>query len=114
MIGNNSVCKVIGMGNICLKLHDRPIKEVKQNRHVPYLKRNLIPLGMLDQMRCGIKLESGELNIINGSTPVMKGSRKNRVDVLYREVITGVSHVSVKNEEDNTRLWYLKLWTYES
>ena len=55
MMGNNSVCKVIGMGKIHLKLHDESIKEVR--RHILELKKNLISLGMMDQMRCSIKLE---------------------------------------------------------
>ena len=48
MIGNNAVCKVIGMGNIHIKLHDGTVRLIRQVRHVPDLKRNLISLGMLD------------------------------------------------------------------
>ena len=48
MMENNAVYKVIEIGNINLKLHNRTIREVKQVRHVPDLKRNLISLEMLD------------------------------------------------------------------
>ena len=44
------MCSVIGIGNISLEVHDRTIKELKQVRHVPRLKGNLISLGLLDQM----------------------------------------------------------------
>ena len=47
MMGNNAVCKVIGMGNIHLKLHDGTMRLIRQVRHVPDLKRNLIYLGYL-------------------------------------------------------------------
>ena len=67
MIGNNVVCKIMEIGNINLKLHDRTIKELKQVRYVPELKRNLIYLGMLDQMGCSVKIELGELMIVKDS-----------------------------------------------
>ena len=66
MIGNNAVCKVIGIGNVSLKLYNRTIREVKQVRHVPDLKRNLISLGMLDQAGYSVMLEHGEIKISMG------------------------------------------------
>lgn len=42
MMGNNAVCKIIEIGNIRLKLYDATIRELKQVRFVPDLKRNLI------------------------------------------------------------------------
>ena len=53
MMGNNSLCKLIGLGTIRLKMFDGVINEV---RHVSDLKRNLISLGILDQMGCTIKI----------------------------------------------------------
>ncbi|KAH9657534.1 hypothetical protein KPL70_023118 [Citrus sinensis] len=44
MMGNNAVCKVIGMGNVSLRLHDGTIWELREVRYVPDLKRNLISL----------------------------------------------------------------------
>ncbi|KAH9782190.1 Integrase catalytic domain-containing protein [Citrus sinensis] len=77
MMRNNAVCKVTGMGNIHLKLHDGTVKVLKQ--------------------------------ILNGSTLIMKGKRKNEVYVLDGEVVTGESSVSVKANTDITRLWHLRL-----
>ena len=48
MMGNNAVCKVIGMGNVSLRLHDGTIWELREVRYVPDLKRNLISLGLID------------------------------------------------------------------
>ncbi|KAH9650014.1 hypothetical protein KPL70_026198 [Citrus sinensis] len=109
MMGNNAVCKVIGIRNVCLKLHNGTIREVKQVRHVPDLKRNLISLGMLDQVCYSARLEHGKIEIHNGATLVIKGSRKNGVYVLDGEVVTGESSVSTKVNMDATRLWHLRL-----
>ncbi|KAH9649108.1 Integrase catalytic domain-containing protein [Citrus sinensis] len=109
MMGNNAVCKIVGIGNVNLRLHDGTIRELREVRYVPELKRNLISLGMLDQMGLNIKLESGELRISNGDGVVMKGYKRNGVYVLNGEAITGLSGVSISSSCDNTLLWHLRL-----
>lgn len=44
MMENNAVCRIIGMGNMNLKLQNREIWEFREVRHVPDLKRTLISL----------------------------------------------------------------------
>ena len=48
MMGKNVVCRVKGMGNMSLRLHDGTIWELREVRHVPDLKRNLTSLGLID------------------------------------------------------------------
>ncbi|KAH9655442.1 hypothetical protein KPL70_022326 [Citrus sinensis] len=109
MMGNNAMCKIIGIGNIRFKLHDGSIRELKQVRFVPDLKRNLISLRMLDQIGYSVKIESGEMMIIKGTETIMKGLRKNEVFVLDGEVVTGEVGLSVNANTDKTRLWHLRL-----
>lgn len=54
--GNNVVCRVVGMGNVNLKLHDVTIRKLKEVRHVPELKRHLFSLWMLDQISLVLSL----------------------------------------------------------
>ena len=109
IMGNNVVCKIVGIGNVNLKLHDGTIRELREVRYVPELKRNLISLGMLDQMALSIKLESGELRILNDDGVFMKGHKRNGVYVLDGEAITGFSGVSISSGNDKTLLWHLRL-----
>ncbi|KAH9703677.1 hypothetical protein KPL70_011177 [Citrus sinensis] len=109
MMGNNAVCKIMGIGNINLKLHDGTIRELKQVRYVPELKRNLISLGMLDQMGCSVRIESGELMIVKDSQIVMKGSRKNGVFILDGDVVNGKARMSVADTIDKIKIWHLRL-----
>ena len=109
MMGNNYVCKIMGIGNVNLKLHDRTTRELKQVRYVPELKRNLISLGMLDQMGYSVEIELGELKIVKDSHVVIKCSRKNGVSILYRYVVNGEAGVSSIDDIDKTKLWHLKL-----
>ena len=104
MMGNNAVCKIIGMGNVSLELHDGTIWELKEVKHVHDLKRNLIFLRVIDYNGFSIKLESGKLVITNGSKIVMEGIKRNGVYVFDGEVITDLSSVSVGSEKDKTKL----------
>ncbi|KAH9781301.1 hypothetical protein KPL71_008412 [Citrus sinensis] len=94
----------------CAKRYlDSRLRELKEVRYVPELKRNLISLGMLDQMGLSIKLESGELRISNGNGVVMICYKRNGVYVLDGEAITGLSGVSISSSCGNTLLWHLRL-----
>ncbi|KAH9650266.1 hypothetical protein KPL70_026310 [Citrus sinensis] len=109
MMGNNAVCKIMGIGNVNLKLHDGTIRELKQVRYVPELKRNLISLGMLDQIGCRVRIESGELMIVKDSQVIMKGSRKNGVFILDGDVVSGEVRMSVADTTDKIKIWHLRL-----
>lgn len=48
LLGNNKVCRVVGIGSIKLKVTYEVTRILQGVRHVPELKRNFISLGMLD------------------------------------------------------------------
>ena len=104
MMGNNAICRVIGIGVIKLKLHDNSILELKQVRHVPDLKRNLISLGMLDQIGCVVKVQQGIMSVVKGPLVLLKGIRKNGLYVLEGTTMTGIVSVSSSSNVDKTRL----------
>ena len=66
LLGNNSPCKVIGIGSVRIKTHDGLERVLPDVRHVPELKRNLISLGMLDQHGFSWKGEKGVLKVSKG------------------------------------------------
>ena len=61
---NDACCKVVDRGTIRLKMFGGMVRELKDVKHVPELKRNLISLGMLDKMGCSVRLESSTLKVI--------------------------------------------------
>ena len=109
LLGNNQSCSVTGIGTVRLKLHDGIERTLQNVRLVPGLKRNLISLGMLDQMGCKIKLENEVLKVIRGSITLMKGERINGLySLLGKTVIGTVSNVS-SNVTDKASLWHKRL-----
>ena len=85
---------------------ERSLQDV---RLVPGQKRNLISLGMLDQMGCIIKAENGVLKVIRGSMIVMKGARKNGLYSLLDKTIIGTAGTVPSNEADKVSLWHKRL-----
>lgn len=77
--GNNVVCRVVGMGNVNLKLHDVTIRKLKEVRHVPELK-----LHDAWPNRFSIKLKYGELRFTNGDRIIMNGYERNGFYILDR------------------------------
>ncbi|KAH1073512.1 hypothetical protein J1N35_025840 [Gossypium stocksii] len=76
LMGNNASCKITSVGTIKVKMFDGVVRILNDIRHVPELKRNLISLSTLDSKGYKYIVESGVLNISNGSLVVMKGQRK--------------------------------------
>ena len=105
---NNSVCKVVGVGTVSLKMYDDMVRELTQVRYVPKLKRNLISIFMLDQIGCVIKAGKKILKVVKGSIVIMKGTKLNGLYVLNRQTIIGEASVT-ENSEDKARLGHLRL-----
>lgn len=99
----------MGIGNINLKLRDDTIRELKQARYVLNLKRNLISLGMLDQMGCSVRIESGVMKIVKGTMVIMKGNRKNGMFILDGEVVNSEVGITSNVVIDRKKLWHLRL-----
>ena len=62
-MGNNNECEIIGRGLVLLRLTESKKVLLRDVRHVPKLKRNLILLGILDDQGCTFTREKGTLKI---------------------------------------------------
>ncbi|KAG8498774.1 hypothetical protein CXB51_005214 [Gossypium anomalum] len=87
LMGNNTLCKIAGVGTIKVKMFDGVVRTLSDIRHVPELKRNLISLSTLDSKGCRYTAES------RGST------------------VTGDAAVasSSLSDDDITKLWHMRL-----
>ena len=57
LLGNDYECKVQGVGDVRLKMHDETFRTLTAMRYVSKLKRNLISLGELDRSKYKFKGE---------------------------------------------------------
>lgn len=60
-MGNGQTCRVVGLGNVRIKMYDGCERVSTKVRHVPIFKRDLISLSMVDQCGCKYKTLSGVL-----------------------------------------------------
>ncbi|KAG8492439.1 hypothetical protein CXB51_009727 [Gossypium anomalum] len=112
LMGNNTSCKIAGVGTIKVKMFDGVVRTLSDVRYVPELKRNLISLSTLDSKRYRYTAESGVLKISKGSLVVMKGQRKTaKLYVLQGSTVTGDAAIvsSSLSDDDITKLWHMLL-----
>ncbi|KAG8478507.1 hypothetical protein CXB51_028390 [Gossypium anomalum] len=112
LMGNNTSCKITGVGTIKVKMFDGIVRTLSDVQHVPELKRNLISLSTLDSKGYRYTAESGVLKISKGSLIVMKGQRKTaKLYVLEGSTVTGDAAVasSSLSDDDITKLWHMRL-----
>ena len=73
LMGNDTSCKVAGIGNIRIKMFNGIVRTLCDVRHVPDLRKNLISLGTLDCNGFSYKSTNGVMKVSKGAMTVMKG-----------------------------------------
>ena len=71
-LGDDHPCKLAGVGIVRVRMYDGVIQTLKNVKHVPELKKNLISLGMLDsfgyEFRGGVRV----IKVSKGALIIMK------------------------------------------
>nr|GEW54394.1 zinc finger, CCHC-type [Tanacetum cinerariifolium] len=80
-LGDNRECKIRGIDKVMVQLKDGSSFVLHNVRYIPELKRNLISLGTLEKEGYTVKLQSGKVNVINGSRVIL--SRIRRDNYVY-------------------------------
>ena len=72
-MGNDSVCKTVGIGNIRMRMFDGQLRTLTNVRYVLDLKKNFLSLGALEAR--GYKFSGADkgIKVIKGSTMILKG-----------------------------------------
>ncbi|KAK8914556.1 hypothetical protein KSP39_PZI024197 [Platanthera zijinensis] len=101
-LGDDSACKVTGIGTVNLRTHDGAMRRLDQVHLVPKLRRNLISLGRLDSSGCSFAARDGVLTVRRGRTVLMRALQHGS---LYRLLGTtmrgGVPMISAADRGDN-------------
>jgi hypothetical protein len=67
-MGNNVAYKIVGIGTIKIRMHDRIVRTILKNvRHMPDLKKNLISLDTLDSIGYKYSSEDGVIWVSKSS-----------------------------------------------
>ncbi|KAK2976787.1 hypothetical protein RJ640_027623 [Escallonia rubra] len=111
LMGNDAVCKVMGIGTIKIKMFDGIVRTLGDVRYIPDLKKNLISLGTLDSIDCSISIKCGVMKVNKGAMVIMKGQKIGNLYKLIGNTVIGGASVSthVGSNNDNSELWHKRL-----
>ena len=70
-------------------MFDGMIRELKEVRYVPQLKRNLISVGALETLGLVVSIKEGVHKMTKGSMVVLKAVRRNNLYYLNGSTVTG-------------------------
>ena len=98
-----------GICTIIIMMFNGMVRQLKDVRYVPQLKKNLISIGVLEAQSLKRILEDGILKMFKGSMVVLKGIGWNNLPYLKGSTVIGQVASSEGANDDSTRLWHMKL-----
>jgi len=98
VMGDDHPCNVEEMSTVCIKMNDGIVRELKEVRYLPQLKRNIISVGALKMLALVVSIQDGILKMTKGSMVVMKGVRQNNLYYLKGSTVTGQVDTSISSD----------------
>ena len=92
------------IGILCIKMFDGIVRELKEVRYVPQLKRNLVSVGILETLGHVVSIRDGVLKMTKSSMVVMKGVHRNNLYYLKGSTITGQLEISISSDDVCTQV----------
>ena len=107
-MGNDTVCKTVGIDNICMRMFDEKVRTLTNVRHDPDLKKNLLSLGALEDRGYKFSGADGAIKITKGFMTILKRERTANLYKLTGSIIIGDASAATE-KENTTRLWHMRL-----
>lgn len=105
-MGNDGVSKVVGMGDVCLKTSNGSQLILRDVRHAPDIRLNLISVGRLDSDGFCNSFIGGEWKLSKGSLIVARGKKSSNLYMMQAFVSDSINAVDSKVTSD---LWHRRL-----
>ncbi|KAK2970683.1 hypothetical protein RJ640_001943 [Escallonia rubra] len=111
LMGNDVVCKVVGICSIQIRMHNGTVKTLTDVRHILEMRKNIISLGILDSNGCSYRAAGGVMRIMKDALVVMKGLKQNSLYLLQGCTIIGATSTSSSSGIDfgTTKPWHIRL-----
>ena len=104
---NDQPCHTMRIGIIRLKIFDGMIRELKEVRYVPTLKKNLIYVGALKTKGYKVTIENDIIKFMYGLMVILQGVWRHNMYYLKRG-ITDEANVADAHS-DTIKLWHVRL-----
>jgi len=107
-MGNDTVCKTVGIDSIRMRMFDGQVRTLTNIRHITDLKKNLLSLGALEARGYKFSDAYGGIKVTKGSMMILKGKRTINLYRLIGSIIVCDALAAMENEY-TTRFWYMRL-----
>jgi hypothetical protein len=105
-LGDDAPCKIVGMGKVKIKQSNGNQLLLKEVRHVPYLRKNIISIGKLESEGCISIFTDKVWKVTKGSLMITKGEK---VGTLYLCTGNTYSSIYLASTGVDTTLWHHRL-----
>ena len=93
-MGNSGVSKIVGIGDVFLETSIRNKLVLKDVRHVPDIRLNLISIGRLDDEGFTNSFGESKWKLTKGSLVVARGKKQNTLYVMEAKLHKGEINVA--------------------
>jgi hypothetical protein len=105
-LGDDAPCKIVGMIKVKIKQRNGNQWLLKEVRHIPYLRKNLISIGKLESEGCISIFTDKVWKVTKGSMVIEKGEK---LDTLYLCTGNTDSCISLASTGVDTTLWHQRI-----
>jgi hypothetical protein len=105
-LGDDAPCKIVGMGKVKIKQRNGNQWLLKEVRHAPYLRKNIISTGKFASEGCISIFTDKVWKVTKGSFVIAKGEK---VGTLYLCTGNTDSSISLASTRVDTSLWHHRL-----
>lgn len=109
IMGNNMIYKISGIGTIKLLSENGKTLNLKGTRYILDLERNLVSLGMLDDMEFDIKMGQGHMKILRGNDLVISAPKRHGLYFLEAKPLLGLTAATLTDNFTFAKLWLERL-----
>ncbi|CAM8963279.1 unnamed protein product [Rhodiola kirilowii] len=108
MLGDHTVLKIKGIGNVPLKMHDGVIRVLKNVKWVSNLRRNLLSESEFDKLGCHIVTYNGVREVSKDGKVLIKGVNRGG---LYHVITSPEINFSQPKTKSNAKIeiWHARL-----
>ena len=106
-MGNDGSAKAIGMGDVRLETSNGTMLTLKNVKHIPDIRMNLISTGKLDDEGFCNTFRDSQWKLTRGSMVIEKGKKSSSLYLMQARVIE--SSINAVDDDSTVELWHNRL-----
>jgi len=97
-------CAIHVHNQILIKIFDGMMRELKDVKYVPQIKKNIISVGVLEAHGLEFSSRDRIFKLLKDLIVMLKGIRRNNLNYLKGNIVIGQLITSVDTNDDSTKL----------